>query len=123
MEKTLQIDDKQVKFKATAAIPRLYRIKFRRDILQDLGRLKSAYAKAVNEDEQFSVTDLEMFENCAYIMAKHADQSTPSTVEEWLDNFETFSIYMILPEILELWMLNEETIAESKKKLNQAAGS
>ena len=42
---------------------------------------------------------LEMFENIAYIMAKHADPSIPDSPEEWLDNFSTFSIYQILPQL------------------------
>lgn len=34
--KTIEIDGKQVKFKASAAVPRLYRVKFGRDIYKDL---------------------------------------------------------------------------------------
>jgi hypothetical protein len=33
-----------------------------------------------------------MFENIAYVMAKHADANIPDTPEEWLDRFNTFSI-------------------------------
>ena len=116
MIKTLNIDGKEVKFKATAAIPRLYRMKFNRDILKDI-------AQAVTESEQLSVIDLEIFENAAYIMAKHASPETvPNNIEDWLDNFKTFSIFEILPEILMLWAENEETQVESKKKLSQVAG-
>lgn len=44
-----------------------------------------------------------MFENIAYIMAKHAEpQAVPDTPEEWLDGFNTFSIYQVLPEIIKL---------------------
>ncbi|MGN1457264.1 MAG: hypothetical protein ACI4XP_04820 [Acutalibacteraceae bacterium] len=32
MTKTIEIDGKEVKFRASAAIPRIYRIKFHRDI-------------------------------------------------------------------------------------------
>ena len=53
----------------------------------------------------------------AYIMAKHADKdAVPSSVEEWLDSFEVFSIYQVLPEILTLWNLNTLTTAKPKKK-------
>ena len=45
---------------------------------------------------------LEMFENIAYIMAKHADPTIPDSPEEWLDEFSTFSIYQVLPKIIEL---------------------
>lgn len=119
MTNTIIVGDKAVPFKATAAVPRLYRIKFHRDILQDLAKLKTAYERVSGEEqEQFTAVDLEMFENVAYIMAKHADQSVPNTIEEWLDQYEMFSIYEVLPEILELWALNEQTSVESKKKFH-----
>ena len=70
-------------------------------------------AKASNLD-MFS---LEMFENIAFIMAKHADSTIPDTPEEWLDEFNTFSIYQILPQLIELWGLNVKTEVEDKKKL------
>ena len=57
-------------------------------------------------DENDSTLDtfsLELFENIAYIMAKHADASVPDAPEEWLDGFGTFSIYQVLPQIIELW--------------------
>ena len=56
-----------------------------------------------------------MFENIAYVMAKHADPNIPDTPEEWLDEFNTFSIYQVLPSIIELWGLNVQTEVESKK--------
>ena len=52
------------------------------------------------------IEDLEIFENVAYIMAFHADPTIPKTIDEWLEQFEMFSIYEILPEILELWGTN-----------------
>lgn len=119
MEKTITIDGKAVAFKATAAVPRLYRIKFKRDIIQDLNELKEKYVKVVNNEERFSVPDLEIFENAAYIMAKHADQNIPGSLEEWLEGFETFSIYQVFPEVIGLWVDNESGLAESKKKLSQ----
>lgn len=121
ISKTIEIDGKQVEFKASAAIPRLYRIKFRRDIMQDIQKLKSAFVKNQTEEKQFENIDLELFENVAYIMAKHANLDIPGTIEEWLEEFNVFSIYQVMPVILELWCLNEETLVKSKKKLNQVA--
>ena len=44
-----------------------------------------------------------MFENVAYLMAKHADpQGVPSSPNEWLDGFDTFSIYRVFPVIQEI---------------------
>lgn len=119
--KEIEIDGKLVPFKASAAIPRLYRARFRRDIFKDLMKLGKAIKKEDGEEE-LANTDLEMFENVAYIMAKHADPAQPDTPEEWLDQFNTFSIYTVLPKLLELWHINISTDVESKKKLNQVAG-
>lgn len=35
LEKTIAIGNKQVKFRSSATIPRLYRVKFKRDIFKD----------------------------------------------------------------------------------------
>lgn len=99
-----------MRFRSSAAIPRLYRIKFKRDIFKDLTELEKSYKGKTDEGEEMQIEDLEIFENVAYIMAWHADPTTPGTIEEWLDEFEMFSIYQVLPEILELWGANTENI-------------
>ena len=111
----VEIDGKQVPFKASAAIPRIYRIKFNRDIYKDLRSLEKAVGEGDEENSNLDLFSLEMFENIAYVMAKHADPNIPDTPEEWLDEFNTFSIYQILPSIIELWGLNVQTDVESKK--------
>lgn len=113
--KQIEIDGKQVSFKASAAIPRIYRIKFGRDIYADLRQLEKAVGDNQEAASGLDTLSLEMFENIAYIMAKHADPTVPSTPEEWLDGFNTFSIYQILPQIIELWGLNVQTAVQSKK--------
>ncbi len=113
--KKVEIDGKQVPFRASAAIPRIYRIKFHRDIYKDLRALEQAIGSNSEEGSNLDLFSLEMFENIAYIMAKHADASIPDTPEEWLDEFNTFSIYQVLPEIIELWGLNLQTDVTSKK--------
>lgn len=42
MIKRIEIDGKQVSFKASAAIPRIYRMKFQRDIYKDLKALEKS---------------------------------------------------------------------------------
>ena len=69
------------------------------------------------------IEDLEIFENVAYIMAYHADPSIPDTIEDWLDGFDIFSIYEVLPEILAMWGDNFHTESESKKNSRKAAGN
>ena len=122
LEKTVTISGKEVKFRSSATVPRLYRIKFKRDIFKDLAKLEKSYKGKTEEGEELQIEDLEIFENVAYIMAYHADHSIPGTIDEWLDQFEMFSIYEVLPEILELWGTNLITDVESKKNLNAVAG-
>ena len=109
LTKTIEIDGKEVIFKASAAIPRIYRIKFGRDIYKDLAKLENCVSKNKEESSEIDIPSLEMFENIAYVMAKHADPSLPDTPEEWLDEFNTFSIYQVLPSLIELWGLNMTT--------------
>lgn len=126
MEKILTIDGKKVGFRATALTPRLYRHKVGRDIIRDLNQLRKSYNKATKlsedateeerQDAQLSILDLEIFENVAHIMARQYDPSIPDTPEEWLEDFKLFSIYEILPQILELWGLNQKTTSNPKKK-------
>ena len=117
--KKVEIDGKQVPFKASAAIPRIYRIKFSRDIYKDLRTLEKAVGNGDEQNSNLDLFSLEMFEIIAYVMAKHADPSIPDTPEEWLDEFNTFSIYQVLPSIIELWGLNVQTEVESKKNFAQ----
>lgn len=127
MDKIIKIDGKDVKFRATARTPRLYRGIIGRDMIQDMNKLSKAYNKAASVkpdatekekmEAQLSATDLEIFENAAYIMARHATpDDIPNNPDEWLDTFNMFSIYEVLPQLLELWALNNKTTSHSKKK-------
>ena len=122
MTRTIEIDGKQVPFKASAAIPRIYRVKYGRDIFKDLMKLEKALNENKAEESGLDLFSLETFENIAFLMAKHADPSLPDTAEEWLDEFEMFSIYEILPEILDLWGSNLVTDIQSKKNGIPAPG-
>ena len=115
MIKNIEIDGKQVAFKASAAIPRIYRMKFQRDIYKDRKALEKSIGDNSEESSNLDMFSLEMFENIAFVMAKHADASIPNTPEEWLDGFNTFSIYQVLPQLIELWGLNVQTDVEAKK--------
>lgn len=78
-----------------------------------------------NHDDQnpaassLDIVSLELFENIAYIMAKHADPAVPASPDEWLEQFNTFSIYEILPQLIDLWGLNVETQVASKKNIDR----
>lgn len=128
MERTVNIDGREVRLRASAAIPRMYRIRFRRDIIQDMSSIQRAISQArenvtkLNTDENdegssLPLDALTMFENIAYLMARHADpEAVPDSVDAWLDGFETFSIYQVMPVIQEMWEENLRTLNEPKKK-------
>lgn len=142
MERTILIDGREVRLRASASIPRLYRIKFRRDIIHDMAFISKALDKSLRarkaaaepaesktdakeetavqavvlEASDIPLEALTMFENVAYLMAKHADPTVPSDPEEWLDGFETFSIYQVFPVIQEMWEANLQTKSVPVKK-------
>ena len=122
MKQNIEIDGHMVPFRASAAIPRIYRLKFQRDIYKDLNALEKAVGDGTEESSNLDLFSLEMFENIAYVMAKHADPAIPDTPEEWLDEFNTFSIYQILPKLIELWGLNVQTDVQAKKNFAQLTG-
>ena len=119
VRRNIEIDGKEVAFKASAAIPRIYRLKFQRDIYKDIAQLEKSLGDNTEEESSLDLFSLEMFENIAFIMAKHADPSIPDEVEDWLDEFNTFSIYQVLPQLIELWGMNIKTDAEAKKNFVQ----
>jgi len=113
--KKIRIDEMEIPFKASAAITRMYRDQFRRDIFQDFATLQKSVEENTEEASALDIDSLEVFENLAYIMAKHADSSVPDSPDEWLEQFQIFSVYRILPQLLTLWGLNTETQAIAKK--------
>lgn len=111
MDKVLNINGKSVGFRSTASTPMRYRNRFGRDIFDDLLAIQNDLKK----EEGFSLKSLEAFEFLSYTMAKQYDPSIPDTPEDWLDEFESFSIYEYLAEIMDLWARNESTTSEAKK--------
>lgn len=117
MERTVTINGREMRMRASALIPRLYRRFFCRDIVTDMRQLQKAYEKAkASEDEQFSALDLTIFENVAWIMLKHGGEDVGISPDAWLDSIEgVFSVYEIMPVVLELWQYNGITTATPKK--------
>ena len=118
IQKNITIDGIEVSFKASAAVPRLYRLKFGRDIYKDFAALQKSVSEGYDNKSSLNIESLEVFENIGYIMAKHAQPDVvPDSPDEWLEGFNTFSIYEILPQLIELWGLNTATQVESKKNI------
>lgn len=127
MERTLNIGGAELRMRASALIPRLYRFKFGRDLIKDMSQLEKAYKKALSvkegatdeerRDAELSILDLTIFENVAWAMAKNADPNVPDDPGEWLDSIDgIFSVYEVLPEILELWTDGLNTTSTPAKK-------
>lgn len=118
IKKIITIDKIEVPFKASAAVPRLYRLKFSRDIYKDFASLQKNVKDNDEGESTLDIESLEVFENVAYIMAKHADpENVPDNPDDFLEQFNTFSIYEILPQLIELWGLNTATQVKSKKNI------
>lgn len=116
LTKTITIDGIETKFRASAAVPRMYRIRFGRDIYKDLRQLEKSVGDGDENASDLDVFSLELFENIAFIMARHADlQNVPDNPDEWLEQYNTFSIYQVLPELIDLWGLNVQSDVDSKK--------
>lgn len=127
MERTLNIGGAELRMRASALIPRLYRFRFGRDLIKDMSQLEKAYKKALSVQEgatdeerreaELSILDLTIFENVAWAMAKNADPNIPNDPDEWLDSINgVFSVYEVLPEILELWTDGLNTTSTPAKK-------
>ena len=127
MERTLNIGGAELRMRASALIPRLYRFKFGRDLIKDMSQLEKAYKKALSvkegatdeerRDAELSILDLTIFENVAWAMAKNADPNVPDDPGEWLDSIDgVFSVYEVLPQILELWTDGLDTTSKPVKK-------
>lgn len=116
MEKIVTIGNQEVKFRSSAALPHMYRRKFQRDIFLDMEDLRKNLTKNKDGSSSLSITSLEMFENLAWCFARHADPNVPDDIEEWLAQFETFDIYVLLPELMSMWNTEQLSTSSLKKK-------
>lgn len=114
MEKTIEIDGKKVKFKATGVTPLRYKSQFRRDFFADLHKLTMIEKMVLGQlnDEELEKLDSEIIYRMIWVLAKTADNSIPE-LTKWLDSFDEFPLFDILPEVSELIV---STIRGTKKK-------
>lgn len=122
MNKKIQIGDKEITFASSAALPHMYRRIFKRDIFVDMDHLRKSIRKGANGTAQLDVDSMEMFENLAWCMAKHADPGLTDDIEEWLGQFGTFDIYNLLPEIFAIWTEENKSTSTLKKRNGQSTG-
>ena len=125
-EKVITIDGKEWHLRANALVPRMYRFNFGRDMFADMMALQKKLEKIekskLSEDEkqleQFNMADLTVFENTAWCFIRAAGkENVGDSPDEWLETLDSmFSIYEVLPEILDLWVMSTDTTSIEAKK-------
>ena len=123
MQKLIEVEEgRSVNFKASAFSPIAYNRLFPgRDFLRDMDALneKNEKNKKKEKDEEsknsiFDMEDYILFARISYLFAYQGLAPSPRETEEQREFVHTFSIYEILPEIMELWYKNDKTISKSK---------
>lgn len=135
MQKVIEIEEgRSFNFKASAFSPIMYNKLFPgRDFLKDMGALKDKHDK--EDEDEFTMDDYQHFVRIAYTFVYQGFASTPRQTQEqkefleqypdawmWIDSFETFSIYEILPDIIDLWYKNEKSSSQSKNPIPAPPG-
>ena len=131
MEKQITIEEgRSYNFKASAFSPILYNKLFPgHDFMQDMNKLQKLWADKTKDNEvSLDVPSYETFVRMAYLFAYQGLAPSPATTEEqkafreefptpwdWVDTFGTFSMYMILGEIITLWSAGAAGVATGKK--------
>lgn len=110
MEKTVIIDSRPIRFKATAAFLKRYKAQFRRDPFADLFKALDAFG---GEQINLAACDLEIFYDIAWTFAKTANREIPEPMT-WLDEFGEFPLVEVMPQIIDLMAATVGTTVEAK---------
>lgn len=117
MEKVIKIGGIDCRLKTSAAIPRLYRLKFNEDLIVDFGDLVEDVKKNDGTLSPEGITTLEQF---CYICHKYGDPSQPDDILEWLEQFDSdTAIYSVLNDLIGLWNVENEQKSRAKKKKDE----
>ena len=124
--KTVVIDGREYRMRASALTPRLYRAFFKHDMIRDMQGLIRVYKERLEMPENATADEissadldlldyLEVFENVAWLFCKEGGEQVGNSPEEWLDTIDgMFSIFEAMPTIIELWLENQETTSIPK---------
>jgi len=110
MEKTIEIDGKQVKFKSTAATPLRFKAQFGKDYFAEIIKLNKLgkFKEGKDNSKLLENADFEVFYNVIWVLAKTADRTIPEPLT-WLDGFDEFPLFEIIPEIQDLILSSIQT--------------
>lgn len=103
METTIILDNKEVRFKSTAATPLRFKAQFGRDYFAEIIKLNKLSKFKADEDnyEILENADFEIFYNIIWTLAKTADKNIPEPLT-WLDGFDEFPLFEIIPQVQDL---------------------
>lgn len=110
MEKTIEIDSKKIRFKSTAATPLRYKAQFGKDFFADimkLSALEGLNSKKIDL-KKIDKLDFEVFYNIIWVLAKTANKTIPEPIT-WLDEFEEFPLFEIIPELQDMILASMQT--------------
>ena len=105
MDRIIKIDDRDVRVRMSADTLRVYRKEYGRDLMKDMMGMQNEY-------------DMEMIENLFYICAAAVDPEIPP-IDEWLSQFSVFALYQASSELIKLWVDENKTTTQRKKKADR----
>ena len=136
MQKVIEVEEgRSIHFKASAYSPIMYNRLFPgKDFIRDMESLKNSHDDK-EESNTFKMSDYEHFVRIAFLFAYqglapsiHQTDEQKAFLKqyqnpwEWVDTFDTFSIYEILPQIMDLWYKNDKKISQSKNGIHAPPG-
>ena len=111
MKKTINIAGQDLMIESNALLPRLYRKEFGRDLMIDMRKLSESYQA---DPENINT---EVLENVTWLMLKAGGNDVGDSVDEWLASLDDIlTVYLALPEVVDLWIGSQKTTSKPKKK-------
>lgn len=118
MYREIKVGEKSIPMLANGATPIRFRMVFGKDIMTEFSKVK--------EDTGVATTSIA---ELAFIMAKaaeaQAEKKPMSTLNidsfiDWMEQFEPMDLVLAADEIVDLYLGNEATMSEAKKKAGDA---
>lgn len=118
MYREIKVGEKSIPMLANGATPIRFRMVFGKDIMTEFSKVK--------EDTGVATTSIA---ELAFIMAKAAEaqgeKKPMSTLNidsfiDWMEQFEPMDLVLAADEIVDLYLGNEVTMSEAKKKAGDA---
>lgn len=111
IKKKINIDGKEYTLGMSAYLPKVYRAKYGRDLIADMGKLSmSVQGQEVDNKEA-------LLENIVWESLIHGGSEVGESMDEWLMDIDSpLAMYELLPTILEMWTANNKVTSVPRKK-------